>query len=193
MLRTAAETGTISRFLTIAVRSNLNGVLSGKILWSFLLEILHLRVNCFLLLDHASWTWFIGCSLLGLRSCSRGVRALTIATLFGWLLRFFDKLLHQFVIYIVADLLLLYRSLCDIWRWFSRWLIYSLLWHALVMAQSALARLDYFCKKIVLLRFWSENWLLLWRLDVVSLCLESLVLSGHLPQLSFLELVLELK
>ena len=149
-------------------------------------------MNCFLLLDHAGWAWFIGCSLLGLRSCSRGVRALTITTLFGWLLRFFDKLLHQFVICIVAYLLLLHRSLCDIWRWFSRWLIYSLLWHALVMAQSALARLDYFCKEIVLLRFWSKNRLLLWRLDVVSLCLESLVLSGHLPQLSFLELILEL-
>jgi len=68
-----------------------------------------------------------------------------------------------------------------------------LLWNALVVAESSLARLYYFCKKVVLLRFWSKNWLLLRRLDMVSLCLESLVLPGSLPELTFLKLVFELK
>ena len=61
------------------------------------------------------------------------------------------------------------------------------------MTQPALTCLHNLCKKVVLLGFGYKNGLLLLSLNMISLSLKSLVLARHLFDLTFFELVFELK
>lgn len=61
------------------------------------------------------------------------------------------------------------------------------------MTKTALACLHNFGKKVVLLGFGYKNGLLLRSLNMISLSLKSLVLAGHLLDLTFFKLVFELK